>query len=410
MTNSQIQTHTTAAEKDTRVFINGLERVLMSKFMQMQVSVANSRAITSKGKELVDFSNCGYLGLENDIKDEDVLLAKQYGLRNGWSRISGNTDLTRALEVELETKLGFESVRLAQSISLINYGIFYSLVNVFPIAIFDRDIHITLKNGLRAAYTQEKSLNPFKHNDLEDLKKILLSLPVSTKKLIVVDGVYSMKGSFAPIVEILNLAKEYNAVLLIDDAHGFAVLGESGYGVIDGLSKQELRSVIYLGSFSKPTSNSVAFVAANQELGQLLDRTAPFLIYSGPPSNLHSAIALRHFKTFASEEMISKREYLLDTSKKIHNLCELKNIDTFSNPLSPIVAIRIQPQHFDQIVNDFYEFGIIGKGVIFPVVRKGDEAVRFTLNSSHTAEQVTQLMKAICELQPLFRKKIDCNE
>ncbi|MEZ4815045.1 MAG: pyridoxal phosphate-dependent aminotransferase family protein [Bdellovibrionota bacterium] len=403
-----MQIHEYSKEKpNKKIFesahLEGIRRVLQSKFMQMQVSQLRERSIISKGNKLVDFASCGYLGLDNDICEEDLALTKKFGLRNGWSRISGNTDLTRNLEVSLECNLGFRSVRLAQSISLINYGIFYSLAQMFPVALYDRDVHITLKNGLRAAYRDEKSLLAWNNNDLVHLERRLESLSPTIRKLIVVDGIYSMKGSFSPIKSIAKLAAQFNAVLVIDDAHGFGVLGENGFGVIDGLSPDELKRIIYLGSFSKATSNPVAFVGCSDEIGDLLDSTAPFLIYSGPPSNFHTAIALRQLEEFPKGVLTKKRELLLLASSDVHSFCASHNIAMFSSPESPIVVIKIFPEHFNEIVNRFYSYGIIGKGVVYPVVRKGDEAVRFTLTSSHTAEQIELLKSAIYELKTLFK-------
>ena len=241
--------------------LNGLIRIRSTPFVHRSVTALSGRTIEVEGTTVIDFAHCGYLGVDHDLVEEDISLAKYWGLRNGWSRITGSTQLTSRLEKELATRLRFPEVRLAQSISLINLSIFYALNRKFRYFLLERDIHLTLRNGIQAAATRDGHVQlQWQQGDLRGLETQLQKLPMDEDKLIAIDGIYSMKGVCAPVQELVELCVRYNAVLFIDDAHGFGVEGQNGYGVLEQLLGFEPDRVIYVGSFSKCTSNPVAFV------------------------------------------------------------------------------------------------------------------------------------------------------
>jgi 8-amino-7-oxononanoate synthase len=368
-------------------------------FMFADVQGVIGRRMFVKGKELVDFAHCGYLGLDNDIAPADVERAKHWGLRNGWSRISGSSRLSRSLEKILEKELGFDCVRLAQSISLINHTLFYALGKRFSVVFTDSDAHITLKLGIKAGMDKSR-IRYFENNDMAMLETMLSRAPSSSDpKLIVIDGIYSMKGTRAKISELLALCAKYNAYLLIDDAHGFGVEGKNGYGVVDGLSREALRRVIYVGSFNKCASNPVAFFAFSSDLAELIDSATPCLIYSGPPSNLHTIIAIRHFGSFKHPLFKARRRLLRQHSYEIHKHCEENGLSVLSEAGSPIIAVQIEPSQMEAIVDGLYRAGIFAKPAVFPVVRKGDEIIRFTVTALHTAQDIEQFKQALISVQ-----------
>jgi 8-amino-7-oxononanoate synthase len=374
---------------------NGMDRILNTPYMLANVHDVKHRHIKIGDDSLIDFANCGYLGLDSDIHDFDIQLARKWGLRNGWSRISGSTSLTRLLEENLEQAMGFDCVRLAQSISLINLSIFYSLSRTFPLWFADTDVHITLKHGMRAGAGEKVSLRYWRNNNLTFLERLLSRADRTTPKLIVVDGIYSMKGTTAPIKELVRLGKTYNAWVLIDDAHGFGVVGDRGYGVVDGLSPQELERVLYIGSFSKCASNPVGFLGFHSAFAKLFDSSAPCLIYSGPPSNFHVAACIRHLNSFIREPLGEKRRMVAAYSKDIHSFCAKNKIGTISESGCPIIGVRIEPEAMEAIVQNLFDHGIFAKPAVFPVVRKGDEIIRFTVSAAHTTSDIKALKRAI---------------
>ncbi|MCI5072873.1 pyridoxal phosphate-dependent aminotransferase family protein [bacterium] len=379
--------------KKYSLYYEGLKTIRQSGFYGHDVERVDGRELYVNQKKVIDFSTCGYLGLEQDIQEEDIKHTKLYGLRDGWSRITGASNIVRQLEKKIAEKLGLESCRLGQSISLINGSIFYSLKELFENTFCDADAHFTLKKGVESNYKARRNLFYFKNNDLNFLEGKLKKIESSTSKLIVVDGIYSMKGSFAKINGILDLCEKYNAYLYIDDAHGFGVVGKTGLGVLEKLDVKKLSRIIYVASFSKSCSNPVAFVAANKNIIQCLDNSAPFLIFSGPPSNFHCVISNRHLDSFDSSVYKDKREKIKRYSSKLHGKCKNLGLETFSEKESPIISIKISSRNFNALSDKVFDIGLIGKGVIYPAVRKGDEAMRFTITSKHKQSEIEMLGK-----------------
>lgn len=375
---------------------DGLTRIRSTPFMNRMIKKIDQRSIYIDDFKVIDFAHCGYLGLDNDLIEEDIQSARNWGMRNGWSRITGSTSLSRELETELEVKLGFPHARLAQSISLINLTVFYALGKIFRHFFLERDIHVTLRKGIIAANLNiSENLHNWKNSDLIELENKLRILPFSEKKLIAVDGIYSMKGVEAPIEELLNICKRFNAVLFVDDAHGFGVQGNDGYGVIQNKVGFDPSLIIYVGSFSKCTSNSVAFICFDSSLKELIDGHAPFLIFSGPPSNVHISVALRHFKNFSNDSFKNLRKKIRIYSEKIFDHCVNSKIRIISSRGSPIISLAIDPNVMENIVESFYSQGVLGKPAIFPVVRRGDELVRFTISAAHFPVEIDKLISTI---------------
>lgn len=385
--------------------MKGFKRLAETDFVFQNFQDIYEGILVQNEKKISDFGSSAYLGLSSDINDEDLQLTKKWGLRNHWSRISGNNQVTKQLEIDLEHALRIDHVRLAQSISLINLTIFHSFKKLINKFIIDKDSHITLKMGVQAAVDKTR-IKYFENNNLAELETRLKENMSELPNLISIDGVYSMKGNLAPVKEILELCRKYNAYVYIDDAHGFGVIGSRGFGVIDDLSTKELERVIYVGSFSKCASNPVGFIGAPEKFINNIDCYAPCLIYSGPPSNLHTIISTRHLKKFQNEVMQEKRNKLASISRDIHDFCFKNNIRVLSSPEFPMLAISIQEEHLEQIINGLKLDGIFAKPAIYPIVRKGDEIIRFTFMATHTEKEIKKLKDSIIKVKDLLRPRM----
>ena len=377
----------------------GRQRLWKSHFCQLDITEINGREIKSGQKTFIDFATCGYLNLDTDITQEDLEQTRKWGLRNSWSRVTGTTSLSSELEQMIARELRLDEVRLSQSVSLINTSILSLLARKFPLFLMDKDAHATLKKGAKLV---KQRIRYWSNNDLTDLEHKMLQDRSFKPKLVIVDGIYSMKGTIAPILEILKLCAKYDGYLLIDDAHGFGVIGNKGYGVIGDLQNEELERIIYIAAFAKCASNPLAFVGFSSRFANLFDIGADFLWYSGAPSNLHITISNRHFSAFCTEAFAAKRLAIQHLSQLIHGKCAEKGIHTFSQPGSPIVSVRIQAKYMEEITTNLYSDGILGKPAIYPVTRFGDEIVRFSLTAGHSVEQVEHLFNAIVRNQLLL--------
>jgi 8-amino-7-oxononanoate synthase len=282
---------------------------------------------------------------------------------------------------------------LSTSAALINYSAFHALKMAFPIALYDEDAHITLKQGVLAAYGPGER-HGFRNNDLASLERTLERLPAGPK-LIVVDGVYSMKGTEAPVAAMMELCKRHEGTVFIDDVHGFGTRGPNGLGVIERITPEDRRYVLLLASFAKSASNPVAFLAYPKHLWAAVE-SIPALNYSGPPSNLHIAVCARHLAAFPA--YATKRERLFAASRRVHAFCDALGVRTLSDTGSPIVSIGLKDDYMERAVEAFSDAGVLCKVAVFPVVRRGDEVLRCTLTAAHTDAQLDALEEAIEEI------------
>lgn len=382
-----------------RRILEGLKRIDASPYGRARVLEQHDRTLVIGGEERTDFATGCYLGLDTDITADDLFEVRRAGLRNGWSRASGTTALSRALEGELERRLGFECCRLSPSISLANYSIFHTLKGLFPLVILDEDAHMTVKRGVRAAYP-ERCVRSFSCSDIRGLREALEALPADLPKLVAVDGVYSMRGVRADLRAILDLCRAYNATCYVDDAHGFGILGEHGLGVAEQLSPEDKSRVILAGSFSKACSNPVAFVAFPRHLWYGID-AADFLTFCGPPSNVHSVVALRHLRAFDLAPYRARRQLVSARSEALHALCAEEGIAVYSEPGMPILTVRIADVAMERVVSALDARGIFAKIAICPVTRPGQECVRFCVTAAHSDAEIERLARALREIAPL---------
>lgn len=371
--------------------LDGLLRVHRCAFHDLLVDGVQGRRLRVGDRDVVDFATSAYLGLDVDLTDEDVARARAFGLRNGWSRATGTTALARGLERDLAAALGLDEARLATSAALVNYSAFGAFERLFPIAIYDRDAHATLKQGLCAAYAAA-ARHSFPNNDLDALAALLARLPSDVPKLVAVDGVYSMKGTAAPVAALAELCARHRAVLFVDDVHAFGVLGERGLGSIEAVPAELRRHVIVLGSFAKSCSNPVAFVAYARE-HWLAVEAIDGLNYSGPPSNVHVAACARHLARF--DALAPRRARVRELSERLHRFCLVRGYATLSEAGSPILAVRVVDEHAEEAARGLFDGGVVGKLAVYPIVQRGDEVVRFTLTAGHTAADCARLERAL---------------
>lgn len=368
--------------------IIGMNRLLSSGLLLNRMKYSRGSRLLFEEYSYINFASGAYLDLNHSISILDYLRLKREGIRSPFSRISGISKYAYQLETKLKN-IFKKNIYTAQSISLINMNIFLTLSQVFKEVVIDSDAHSTLYNGAKLS---KMNISRFKHNSLVDLE---IKLKGCEKALIVIDGLYSMKGDIPKLKEISILAKKYNAYILIDDAHGFGVLGKNGYGVLEQFNKLADDNIIYIGSFSKACSNSVGFVAVNDKLKKLFDSSFNASIFSGPPCNLNFILSLKHLNRFESKKIKNKRNKIRNNIKIFHSSLKNLGVKFFGSEDSPIVGVRIKPDYFEEIVKMLIKNNIYVKPAIAPVVRSGSELLRFTFTSAHTESDIEVILNAI---------------
>jgi len=329
-------------------------------------------------KILIDLSSNDYFGLS---RDKDVINAAHNttlaeGLGSGSSRfISGSRPIHRLLERNLSEWLKQDSVLLFPSGYQANIAAIQALTDKNSIIIADRLIHNSLLVGAKASGAK---LIRFLHNDLKDLKNKLSRYSIINNSiLVVVESLYSMEGSIAPIEEITKLCKKYKCKLLVDEAHALGILGNKG----KGLSNPFLDSISMVsGTFGKAFGSGGAFLATNKKIGEMLIQTSSPFRYTTALSPSLAAGALKSLQKIKQNQNLGTN--LLKISKRWKK--EIENIgkyDVIGD--AHILSLIIGDEEKTMMMQNFLEDkGYLAVGIRPPTVPVGKSRIRLTIRSS----------------------------
>lgn len=365
------------------------------------VSTPHAPRMTVDGRVVVAFCSNDYLGLAADPRVIEALQqgAAIYGAGSGASHlISGHSAAHAALEYKLADFLS-PWVRSACALYF-STGYMANLALISALAGKDAEIfsealnHASLIDGARLARAK---LSVYPHRDLQALDE-QLAQSEAQDKLVITDAVFSMDGDIAPLRELLALCERHGAWLLVDDAHGFGVLGHNGCGVLEHLS---LRSshLIYMGTLGKAAGVAGAFVAAHATVIEWLIQRARAYIYTtaSPPAVAHAL--LTSIDIIGSEEGRQRRAHLKDLIARLRERLQLKHwqllpSDTAIQPV--IIADNAATIATGQaLMAQGFWVGAIRP----PTVPAGTARLRMTLSAAHTIEQVDQLAAALVSIE-----------
>lgn len=270
--------------------------------------------------------------------------------------------------------------------------------------IFSEELnHASLIDGVRLAQKQNRAIaKVFPHQDLSTLEK-LLAQSVSTPspiKLIVTDAVFSMDGDLAKFTDLLKLAHQYDALLLIDDAHGFGVLGQHGHGALEAFqmkySDEAASRIIYIGTLGKAAGLSGAFIAAHETLIEWIMQKGRSYIYTtaSPPAIAHGLLK--------SLELLSDQSHRQSLQRNISYWKNHLNLKKWSlmpseTAIQPIVIGSNEAAL--KVAQALYQKKIWVPAIRPPTVPQGTARLRITLSASHTTEQIAQLIEALQEIE-----------
>ncbi len=340
---------------------------------------------------LIDLSSNDYFGLS---RDKDVINAAHEatlieGLGSGSSRfISGSRPIHKSLETNLGKWLNQDSVLLFPSGYQANIAAIQTLTDKNSIIIADRLIHNSLLVGSK---TSGAKLIRFLHNNLKDLENKLSKYSIINNSiLVVVESLYSMEGSIAPIEKITKLCKKYNCKLLVDEAHALGILGNKG----KGLSYSFLDSISMVsGTFGKAFGSGGAFLASNEKIGEMLIQSSSAFRYTTALSPSLAAGALK------SLQKIKKNQYLgtdlLKISKRWKK--EIENIGKYevigdAHILSLIIGDEDKTMMMQKFLEDK---GFLAVGIRPPTVPAGKSRIRLTIRSSFNTNILKNFISAL---------------
>ena len=334
-----------------------------------EISSAQDTVVTIDGKPVLMFGSNSYLGLTNhpEVKKAAIDAIEHYGTGCSGSRfLNGSLDIHRKLEEELAELVGLPAAVVFSTGFQANLGVISSMVDRGEYVITDRMDHASILDGCRLSFGRKLK---FVHNDVEDLERVLRSLPPESGKLVVVDGVYSMEGDIAPLPEITKLCERYRAALMVDDAHGIGVMGRSGAGTVNHFGLEKKVSII-MGTFSKSLASLGGFIAADEDTIEYLKHRARALIFSAsmPPSNVEAVrAALRIMKR--EPERIAR---LWENTTRMRDGLRAIGYDTGLSE-TPIIPVRVGDSLTAfKMCKELQNEGVFVNPVVAPAVPEGD--------------------------------------
>lgn len=348
--------------------------------------------IDIEGKGLLSFCSNDYLGLANHdtVKQTFIAAAEQEGVGSGAAHLlTGHSKTHHELEAALADFLGYQRVLLFSSGYMANIGVLDGLLGKNDTLLQDKLNHASLLDGGRlSAATQRR----YPHLDMPALER-RLQQEATGHTLIATDGVFSMDGDLAPLADIMTLAKAQCAGVLVDDAHGFGVLGRSGQGSVAHWHLSGDEKPIMMGTFGKALGTAGAFVAADETTIETVIQHARSYVYTTAQPAAISAATLASLKLVQTESW--RREKLqalisqFQTGAKELGLAIMPSI----TPIQPIVIG--DDKRAIQIGQALEEKGILVGVIRPPTVAEGSARLRITLSANHSESHIIQLLDAL---------------
>ncbi|KRT14636.1 8-amino-7-oxononanoate synthase [Pedobacter ginsenosidimutans] len=353
--------------------------------------------VVINGKKVLMFGSNSYLGLTNHPKIKEAAKAaiEKYGTGCAGSRfLNGSLDIHLELENRLAEYVGKEAAVLFSTGFQVNLGVISCLLDRNDYLLLDEYDHASIIDGSRLAFSRTIK---YAHNDMQDLRRKLSRLPEDAAKLIVSDGIFSMEGDLVNLPEMVEIANEFGANIMMDDAHSLGVIGFNGSGTASHFNLTEEVDLI-MGTFSKSLASLGGFIAGSAETIEYIKHRARSLMFSAsmPPSAVASVIAA--LDIIESEpERIDKLWANTEYAKKL--LLEAGfDIGHSNSPIIPIY-IRDNTKTF-MITNILQQNGVFVNPVVSPAVPSDSSLIRFSLMATHTFDQIES---AISKLSAAFK-------
>ena len=343
------------------------------------------------GKEVVNLCSNNYLGLANHptLKEAARRAIDELGVGSGAVRtIAGNMAIHKQVEHELARFKHTEATLLYQSGFTANAGTVAAILGKDDVIISDELNHASIIDGARLSGATKKI---YPHKDTTAARHLLEESRGVRHVLLISDGVFSMDGDIAPLPELVALAEEFGAIMMVDDAHASGVLGRAGMGTVDHFNLHG-RVHVQVGTLSKAFACQGGYVAGSQVLVDfLIHRARPLLFSTSHPPSV-AATALAAVRLVQDQPEIIER--LWDNTKFFkRGLMQLGfNTGASETPITPVIVgdERLAMDLSDQL----FQAGVFALGIAFPTVPRGKARVRTIVTAGHTREHLQKALDA----------------
>jgi 8-amino-7-oxononanoate synthase len=362
---------------------------------------------------LTDYASCNYLGF--DLDEEIIEAVPEYlarwGTHPSWSRLLGSPILYEQIETKLSELLGAEDSLLLPTITHIHMSVIPVLAGGGTVFL-DSRAHKTIFDGCAMAEARGATTKRFHHNDLDELEA-LLGRNWRRPGVICIDGVNSMTGNAPDLAAFATLAREHGALLYVDDAHGFGVIGERtatepcnygsrGNSIVRHLN-ESYENIVLVGGFSKAYSSLLAFIACPTALKQVLKTAAPPYLYSGPSpvASLATVIEGLRVNEARGDEL---RGHLHHLTRRVLNRLDELGIYTPNQSGFPIIEVPLaDPETVDEVGDMLFERGIYATMAVYPLVPRDEVGFRLQLTAANTDDQIDHLEVVLGEVAERFK-------
>jgi 8-amino-7-oxononanoate synthase len=376
--------------------------------MDAVIDEVDGRMIRVGKQWLADFASCNYLGLD---LDRDVIEAvpayfDAWGTHPSWSRLLGSPALYEQIEERLTRLLGSEDSLVLPTITHIHMSVIPILAASGTI-FMDARAHKTIYDGCQIARSRGAAVKRFRFEDADHLDE-LLRAERDPVRIVCIDGVNSMTGNAPDLRRFAQVAREHDALLYVDDAHGFGVIGERSayepcpYGVrgnsIVRYFDESYENLVLVGGFSKAYSSLLAFIACPTALKNVLKVAASPYLYSGPSpvASLATTLAGLEVNDRRGDEL---RRVLYERSKRVLDCLDALEVYTPNRSGFPIIEVPLRDhQRIADVGRFLFERGVYVTLAAFPLVPKSDVGFRIQMTAANTEAEIDILCAALKEL------------
>jgi 8-amino-7-oxononanoate synthase len=382
-----------------------------------EVDIAHGRRIRIGEQWLFDFASCNYLGFDVDREIIEAIPAylEAWGTHPSWSRLLGSPVLYERIEERMTELLGCEDTLMLPTITHIHTAVIPILAGSGTVFL-DGRAHKTIYDGAMIAKGHGATVLRFRHNDPAHLEE-LLRRSRTTPRVIAMDGVNSMTGNAPDVHAFATIAREYDALLYVDDAHGFGVIGEraddepSPYGkrgnAVVRHQGETYENVVLVAGFSKSYSSLLSFLALPTRLKNVLKVAAPPYLYSGPSPVASLATTLAGLDVNETRGDLYRAEIHRKTKRVLDRLHEL-DIYTPNSSGYPLVEIPLaNHEDIDPVGRYLFDRGLYVTMAAYPLVPKDEIGFRVQVTAANGDEEIELLCEVLGELQERFRLQHD---
>lgn len=381
------------------------------------LSSPHAPEVIANKKKVLMFATNNYLGMMHDERVIDAAIegVKKWGIGNGSARLlTGNIEIHQELENKIASFKHREAGITFVSGYMANSGSIPALANVFKpsatslltgkiekdkstIIFSDEYNHASIIAGVRLSGAQKEI---YRHKDIDDLEVRLKKYSKKIRKIIITDGVFSMDGDIAPLPEILELAKKYNSIVYLDDAHATGILGNNGRGIEDYFNVEGSCDVV-MGTFTKAFGGVGGFIVGSKDLIDYLKISADSFIFTAPIAppvvcGLIKSIEIVEKETWRRKKIIENAEYFRGKLREM-------GFDTGESN-TQIIPIMIGDEKKAIAASKFlFENNIFIPTARWPAVPQKQARLRTTMTCDHTKEQIDYLIATLVRIREKVR-------